>query len=594
MDFIDRLKYIKIEDEEGNLSENVPIGADAENVDFDENQNIKQKINSVESSMRRKDTKIEMSDLSQEIKEAMTGGAVPIVGDDSVYSSSIVEKSIYPKHLSFVNIKTNNLIDRTKIKKYRYVDYDDSGKEKDSKNYMVTDYCDVGVYEINKTRLKSNNTNGLICFYDDNKEYIGTIPNETSNFLLSYENIKYFRLNILMTQALVNEFNIYMIKDSQSNYEDSQLNTYDHATSNFIRIPTENLIGNNINPENCSFIEHITNNLFNKNLADRNGYFTNAGIYYSNLIRNTNTYGCMLMNLPNYIKDETIFYQNNGTGYVVFFDDNMNYIGSLDSPNSSSFTIPFDNCKYVAKSLLLTEFDSYYLICGESDLVDYYVLNNNIKINDIELKNSNILYGKKIGFLGDSITYGVGASNPYPSLIQEKNSCTCINYGISGNSLAKAGSNGQPNAQERPMCIRYTEMDDDLDYIVVFGGSNDYAYNIALGETDSVNVEEFNGALNVLITGLIKKYPGKPILFLTPLYRGTSPTNEKLLSYRDAIIERCEYYSIPVFNLTDRSTIKATFDNLNELYYNQGDRLHPNNEGHKILARIIENQLKSI
>ena len=459
---------------------------------------------------------------------------------------------------------------------------------------MVTDYCDVGVYEINKTRLKSNNTNGIICFYDDNKEYIGTIPNETSNFLLSYENIKYFRLNILMTQALVNEFNIYMIKDSQSNYEDSQLNTYDHATSNFIRIPTENLIGNNINPENCSFIEHITNNLFNKNLADRNGYFTNAGIYYSNLIRNTNTYGCMLMNLPNYIKDETIFYQNNGTGYVVFFDDNMNYIGSLDSPNSSSFTIPFDNCKYVAKSLLLTEFDSYYLICGESDLVDYYVLNNNIKINDIELKNSNILYGKKIGFLGDSITYGVGASNPYPSLIQEKNSCTCINYGISGNSLAKAGSNGQTNAQERPMCTRYTEMDDDLDYIVVFGGSNDYAYNIALGETDSVNVEEFNGALNVLITGLIEKYPGKPILFLTPLYRGTSPTNEKLLSYRDAIIERCEYYSIPVFNLTDRSTIKATFDTLNELYYNQGDRLHPNNEGHKILARIIENQLKSI
>ena len=133
-----------------------------------------------------------------------------------------------------------------------------------------------------------------------------------------------------------------------------------------------------------------------------------------------------------------------------------------------------------------------------------------------------------------------------------------------------------------------------LDNIVVFGGSNDYAYNIALGETDSVNVEEFNGALNVLITGLIEKYPGKPILFLTPLYRGTSPTNEKLLSYRDAIIERCEYYSIPVFNLTDRSTIKATFDNLNELYYNQGDRLHPNNEGHKILARIIENQLKSI
>lgn len=68
----------------------------------------------------------------------------------------------------------------------------------------------------------------------------------------------------------------------------------------------------------------------------------------------------------------------------------------------------------------------------------------------------------------------------------------------------------------------------------------------------------------------------------------------KFLDYVEAIKNRCKYYSIPYFNLTEKSTIKSLIDTINNLYYVNGDRLHPNEEGQKIIARIIQHQLEII
>lgn len=228
---------------------------------------------------------------------------------------------------------------------------------------------------------------------------------------------------------------------------------------------------------------------------------------------------------------------------------------------------------------------------GTNNLENYYQLSPEILLPAQQL--NSILTGKKIGFLGDSVTFGLMANKPYPEVIQENVNCISTNYGISGNTIAKAGPNGQPNAQTNPMCIRYANMSDDLDYILVFGGSNDYAYQTPIGEETSYDIKNFYGGLNTLILGLIEKYCGKPILFLTPLYRPLNyESGYKFMDYVNAIKSRCAYYSIPCFNLTDYSTIKSTIPIVNSTYY--GDYLHPNDEGHKILARIIQHQLEII
>lgn len=550
--------------------------------------NITNSITNLENNKRDKSVLINMGDLSQDVKNAMTGGSVAVVGNKSVNASTIQNHSIMTQNLSYVDYLTTNLADITTLKLNTLIN--NSGVEKTSNSYMCTDFIDIGNYTVGTTILTSNNRNGATIFYDENKTFLKYISNY-NNVIIDIKNVKYVRQNILMSQTNIMN-NYYLSKGITTNYQDVKMNVYDHTHDNYIRIPTANLFGSDISPLNCNFIQHNTNSIYNKYNVDKNGYWNNYGKYVSNIVNNTNTYAAILMNLPVYIPNETIFYQGNGTGFIVLFDINMNFLGSIENPNASNFTIPYKNASYIGKSLLQTQIDNYYLIPNTNNLIDEYILNPEIKINNID--TDNILYNKKIGFLGDSITYGLGATNPFPSVIQENNSCVSINYGISGNSIAKAGPNSQPNAQENPMCIRYVNMDNNLDYVVVFGGSNDYAYDIPLGDENSTNIKEFYGGLNTLITGLIQKYPGKPILFLTPLYRGTAQNNPKLLSYRDAIIKRCNYYSIPVFNLTDKSTIKSSFDNLNTLYYSSGDRLHPNNAGHKILARIIEHQLKII
>ena len=547
--------------------------------------NINKSILDLENNKRNKSSLITMNDLSQDVKEALTGGSTAVVGKQSVNNATIQDFAISPNNLNFVNIQDANLLNINLVNDYYY----DAKGSKVTGNYCSSDFIETGDYTINKTTWYSNMTKGQYVLFDQNKDFI-KIVSTTSQLKIDVENVKYIKMNIL--KSLSNFNDLYLLKDNNKLYINNILKKPDHQFNNFILVPTENIIGNTISPDNTNFIEHITNNLFNKFLADKNGTFDNNGNYKSNTNTQYNNYGSYIMSMPVYIKDETIIKQKPIPGFINCFDNNWNWLGNISNSSASSFTIPYDNVAFITKSLLISNFDNYYLIVGNEDLTDYYKLKDFIQLN---LPDNSILSNKKIGFLGDSITYGLGVTTPYPSVIQNNTNCNSINYGISGNSIAKAGPNGQPNAQENPMCIRYAQMDNDLDYILVFGGTNDYAYQIPLGEETSNDIETFYGGLNTLIEGLIEKYPGKPLLFLTPLYRTLSyESGYKFLDYVEAIKNRCKYYSIPYFNLTDRSTIKSLIDTINNMYYVNGDRLHPNEEGQKIIARIIQHQLEII
>ena len=81
---------------------------------------------------------------------------------------------------------------------------------------------------------------------------------------------------------------------------------------------------------------------------------------------------------------------------------------------------------------------------------------------------------------------------------------TLYNYGQNGNTVAVQHAEVQPLP---PVCVRYADMADGADYVVVLGGANDKRLSVPLGETDSTSPETFCGALNVLIAGLTEKYP---------------------------------------------------------------------------------------
>ena len=162
---------------------------------------------------------------------------------------------------------------------------------------------------------------------------------------------------------------------------------------------------------------------------------------------------------------------------------------------------------------------------------------------------NNRLRGKTLVAIGDSLFHGSKdcIGNTWLEMMARRNEMTLYNYGQNGNTVAVQHTEVQPLA---PMCVRYADMKDGADYVVVLGGANDKRLHIPIGDTDSTSPETFCGALNVLIAGLIEKYPKARILFMTNYNRWPSKNNLGFsdIDYVEAMKAVCANHSIPCFD----------------------------------------------
>ena len=128
------------------------------------------------------------------------------------------------------------------------------------------------------------------------------------------------------------------------------------------------------------------------------------------------------------------------------------------------------------------------------------------------------LKDKKINFLGDSITEGVGTSEKskiYLNLLKERAELAEVrNYGKSGTRIAR-----QIHVTDHPFDqdfnLRAETMDDDADIVVVFGGTNDFGHGeVPIGSMDDRTLYTFYGAMHALVLKLLHKYTDKKLVFL--------------------------------------------------------------------------------
>ena len=211
------------------------------------------------------------------------------------------------------------------------------------------------------------------------------------------------------------------------------------------------------------------------------------------------------------------------------------------------------------------------------------------------------LHGKKIAFLGDSITFGAcikDINNSYVNLVaksvdwDEVSNCSLCGSRI-GDYIGEDPRNIGPSFVER-----FPDMPDGMDIVVVFGGTNDFGIgNEPLGEITDETAQTFRGALNILMKGLKVKYPDAFLVFMTPLHRKTENTpNEStgaiLKEYVEAIKERAAYYKINVLDLFSAESLEPTAS-----YYESmliGDGIHPNEMGHAVIAEEVIKYLNEI
>lgn len=191
--------------------------------------------------------------------------------------------------------------------------------------------------------------------------------------------------------------------------------------------------------------------------------------------------------------------------------------------------------------------------------------------------------GKKLTFLGDSITYGVDGmggqhmmSYPLPVLVQkELGAKTAINLGISGSTLCTAPDSLGTTYDHHPFVNRVNTIPSDSDIVCVFGGVNDYALGLPLGAIEDENGDTVYGALNGIMTQIKTRCPNAFVFLMTPFGLGqwkldASPADYELTDVVTAIKLIGEKFNAPVLDLYNDSGWRQT-----EMLDSNSDGIHP-------------------
>ena len=200
----------------------------------------------------------------------------------------------------------------------------------------------------------------------------------------------------------------------------------------------------------------------------------------------------------------------------------------------------------------------------------------------------NAFKNKIANFLGDSQTEVNNHKNKiYYDWVKEILGLSKVNnYGIGGTTIAKKNA-----SDNTAMCVRYANMDSNADLICVMGGVNDRWFNCQLGNFGDTDPITFYGAMETLCDGLLTKYPGKTIIFITPTeqnHNGCNSANKTgytATDFANAMKRVCAKYSIPVFDANTCSGIYP-LNQANAAIYTT-DKLHLNNKGHEVLGNKL-------
>ena len=233
----------------------------------------------------------------------------------------------------------------------------------------------------------------------------------------------------------------------------------------------------------------------------------------------------------------------------------------------------------------------------------------------------NAWKGKRVAFIGDSITEGVGSEKAYHEYLAEWMGITALNYGVNGAQTSDMLGFVRRLEREHP----------DVDAVFVFGGTNDYNAGLPMGDFFDIAVETVNhdgveaarshrapvtddgcfcGRLNRLFGEIKRAFPRAQVVALTPIHRGYATfgadnvqpdelwANARGLfidDYVHAVRRAAEIWSAQVIDLYRDCGLLPALGEYAEYFHDPvTDNLHPNARGHARIARTIMAALNAI
>ena len=219
--------------------------------------------------------------------------------------------------------------------------------------------------------------------------------------------------------------------------------------------------------------------------------------------------------------------------------------------------------------------------------------------------NKSELAGKKIVCIGDSVTYGYGVSTGYVKNLGTELGATMVNHGISGTVLCTGG--------HRTCNISKLTAGNlsGADIVLIMMGINDWDQAregyYDLGDINTSDTTTIYGAMKMWCDTIVElkntaDFSNTKFYFMTPVITSWNnsinntrdwsqdKTNIHGYTLRDlcqAIIDVCDVYSIPVIDLNLYSGIYYNNANDENTSLYGGDGIHPNDDGHVLIAESI-------
>lgn len=476
-----------------------------------------------------------------------------------VYQATVIDNNtVTPEKTTFISKFTNNYFDKTDILEGGI--YNANGVWTPSTNYISSNK----IYVDDATELVTNNT-GYKCYFDSNDTFISS---ETAKTLTIPSNASYFYIALAPSELNT----LYIIKPNEEFYFYYKLIDNIYVNGNYL---TEDSVG-----------------------YSKTEFFKEKWSEYSNrvlpidMVENTNLSSTGETIEGNYVTTDFIrtfehetLAVNNAGARICFYDKNKQFISGIFNPSQTvrtEFTTPL-NTYYLKFVTIPARLPAILCLASISfeDAVEHklYIDMDEVMINTIKNIDENDFV---INCLGDSITLGLNNNNiSYADFLADTYKIV-RKYGVSGSAIAKIED------KDNSFLERYQAMDDNADIVLIMGGTNDFGLDVPLGTFDSTDQYTFYGALKSLITGIIAKYPTKKIFFVTEIDRvnTTNNINIPFVSYINAIKEVCRFYAIPILDLN--ADMGYNGKNTEQMNYYIPDRLHPNSEGHKVIAEKIK------
>ena len=201
--------------------------------------------------------------------------------------------------------------------------------------------------------------------------------------------------------------------------------------------------------------------------------------------------------------------------------------------------------------------------------------------------------------LGDSITAGyvpnTSLNGGWPTILSQNVGITVYNEGVSSATIQNGSANDSISFVNRSATIDFSRAND----VVIFGGTNDFAQNLPIGNISDDTPNSLCGAMNIIFSKIYASNPNAKVYIVLPMWRAritggnvdveTTPNSIGLLlkDYCEALKNVANKYNVPYLDAYHNMGINS-INSTNWL----SDGLHPNDIGYAHLAKLIGNFVK--